>query len=90
MVNTVRKNFEGFTKHDIKMAQETRRLQGMIGRPTDREFAGMVREKLIANFLVTVHDVQNANQIFGTDLANLRGKMTRSKDGLFSCSVLPT
>jgi hypothetical protein len=39
----------------------------------------MVREKLIANCPVTVHDVQNANQIFGPDLANLRGKTTRSK-----------
>jgi hypothetical protein len=48
MVNTVRKNFEGFTKHEIKKAQEARRLQGMIGIPTDREFAGMVREKLFS------------------------------------------
>jgi hypothetical protein len=79
MVNTVRKNFEGFTKHEIKMAQEARRLQGMIGNPTDREFTGIVREKHIANCPVTVHDVQNANQNFGPDLANLRGKMTRSK-----------
>ncbi len=79
MVNTARKNFEGFTKHEIKMAQEAKRLQGMIGNPTDREFTGMVREKLIANCPVTVHDVQNANQIFGPDLANLRGKTARSK-----------
>ncbi len=49
MVNTVRKNFERFTKHEIKMAQEARRLQGMIGNPTHREFTGMVREKHIAN-----------------------------------------
>ncbi len=79
MANNVRKNFEGFTKHEIKIAQEARRLQGMIGNPTDREFTGMVREKLIANCPVTAHDVQNANQNFGPDLANLRGKMTRSK-----------
>jgi hypothetical protein len=79
MVNTVRKNFEGFTKHDFKMAQEASRLQGMIGNPTDRDFTGMVHEKLIANCPVTVHDVQNANQIFGPDLANLRGKATTSK-----------
>ncbi len=44
MVNTVRKNIEGFTKHEIKLAQEARRLQGIIGNPTDREFTGMVRE----------------------------------------------
>ncbi len=68
MVNTVRKNFEGFTKHEIKMAQEARRLQGMIGNPADREFTGKVHEKLIANCPVTLQDVQNANQIFGPDL----------------------
>ncbi len=60
MVNTVRKNFEGFTKHEIKKAQEARRLQGMIGIPTDREFVGMVREKLIANCPINVKDIQNA------------------------------
>jgi hypothetical protein len=39
----------------------------------------MVREKLITNCPDTVHDAQNGNQIFGPDLANLRGKTTRSK-----------
>jgi hypothetical protein len=58
MVNTVKKNFKEFTKHEIKMAQEARRLQGMIRNPTDRKFTRMVREKLIANCSVTVHDVQ--------------------------------
>ncbi len=47
MVNAVRKNFEGFTKHEIKMAQEVRRLQGMMGNPTDREFTGMVSENIL-------------------------------------------
>jgi len=78
MVNTIRKNFEGFTKHEIKKAQEARRLQGMIGIPTDREFAGMVREKLIANCPINVKDIQNANHIFGPDRANLRGKQTQT------------
>ncbi len=47
MENNVRKNFEGFTKHEIKMTQEARRLQGMIGNSTDREFTGMVRKNLL-------------------------------------------
>jgi hypothetical protein len=51
----------------------------MIGNPSEQEFAGMVREKLITNCPVTVQDVHNANQIFGPDLANLKGKTTRTK-----------
>jgi hypothetical protein len=61
MVNTVRGNFEGYTMHNIKKAQEARRLQGMIGNPTERKFKGMVREKLIANCPVTVRNIQNAH-----------------------------
>ncbi len=65
LVNTVQGNFEGYTRHKIKKAQEARRLQGIIGNPNEREFVGMVCEKLIANCPVTVQDVHDANQIFG-------------------------
>ena len=51
----------------------------MVGNPTDKEFKGKVCEKLITNCLVTVQDVENANRIFGPDLANLRGKTIRTK-----------
>ncbi len=37
LVNIVRGNFEEFMKHNIKMAQEAARLQGMIGNPTKQE-----------------------------------------------------
>jgi len=79
LVNTVRENFEGYSCHKVEKAKEARRIQGMIANPTQREFAGMVREQLLTNCPVTVRDVDNANQIFGPDLANLRGKMTRTK-----------
>jgi len=36
LVNIVRDNFEGHTKHDIAKAKEARRLQGMICNPTDK------------------------------------------------------
>ncbi len=51
----------------------------MIANPTEREFAGMVWEKLLAICPITVRNVENANQIFGPNLANLRGKTTRAK-----------
>ena len=79
LVNTVQDNVEGHTKHDIARAKEARRLQGMIGNPTDKEFKGVVCEKLITNCPITVQDAENANLIFGPDLANLRGKMIGTK-----------
>ncbi len=79
LVNTVRENFKGYTMHDVERGREARRIQGMIANPTEREFAGMVREKLLTNCPITVPDVETTNQIFGPDLANLRGKITRAK-----------
>jgi hypothetical protein len=79
LVNTVRENFKGYPRHDVERAREARRIQGMIANPTKRKFAGMVREKLLTNCPITMHNIENANQIFGPDLANLRGKTTRAK-----------
>jgi hypothetical protein len=79
LVNTVQRNFEGYTRHDIERAKEAQRIQGMIVNPTEKEFAGMVRDRLLTNRPVAVRDVDNANRIFGPDLANLGGKMTRAK-----------
>ena len=41
LVNTVRENFEGYSRHEVKKAKDARRIQGMIANPTEREFAGM-------------------------------------------------
>ncbi len=60
-VSTVRENFEGYTRHDVERTREARHIQGMIGNPTKREFAGMVREKLLTNCPITICDVENAN-----------------------------
>ncbi len=72
LVKTVQANFEGFTRREVEKTNEVQYLQGMIGNPTEREFAGMVCEKLITNFPVTVRNVNNANHIFGPNLANLQ------------------
>ena len=78
-VNTISDNYEGYTKREILKAHEARRFQQMIGNPSERDYQGMVREKLIANCPVTVTDVKNAHQLFGPDLANLRGKTVRRR-----------
>jgi hypothetical protein len=45
----------------------------MLGHPTDQEFLGMVRSDMILNGPLTQTAVQNANQIFGPNLAGVRG-----------------
>ena len=47
LVQTVRRNYEGFTKKDIKDAKAARKLQGMIGSPSEKYHEGMVSSNMI-------------------------------------------
>ena len=78
-VLTVRSKFEGFTKKQIQGAATARRLMGMIGAPSEREYQGLVRMNLLPNCPITHNDIVNAHNIYGPDLANIRGKTTRRK-----------
>jgi hypothetical protein len=73
-LQTVRRNIEGFTRRKVKEAQKARKVQAMLGHPTDRDFLGMVRGSMISNCPVTANAVTKAHQIFGPDLAGVRGR----------------
>ena len=47
LVQRVRRNYEGFTKKDIKAAKAARKLQGMIGSPSEKDYGGMVISNMI-------------------------------------------
>ena len=47
LVQTVRRNYEGFTKNDIKDAKAACQLQGIIGSPSEKDYGGMVRINMI-------------------------------------------
>ena len=76
-VQTVQGNMEGFTRREVEEAQKAREAQAMLGHPTDRDFLGMVRGGMISNCPVTTNAVKNAHQIFGPDLAGIRGRTVR-------------
>jgi hypothetical protein len=78
-VNTIRDNFEGFTKHQVKNAERACRLMNMVATPSKRDFQGLVRHNLLKDCPITPDDVNNANKIFGPDLATIRGKTVRQK-----------
>ena len=76
-VQTVRQNYEGFTKKEVLQAKEARRAMGLIGNPSKNDFKGLVSNNMITNCPVTTAAITNARNIFGKDLASVRGKTVR-------------
>ena len=74
MVQTVRSNYKGFTKKDIKAAKVARKLQGMIGSPSEKDYGGMVSSNMIKNCPIDSTDVSNARTIFALTLLVSEGK----------------
>ncbi len=70
----VQGNMEGLTRCKVEEARKACEAQAMLGHSTDRDFLGMVRGSTISNYPVTANAVTNAHQIFGPDLAGVRGR----------------
>ena len=51
----------------------------MVGRQLLADYKGLIAGGLLSNFPVKTEDIQNANTIFGPDVAALKGKTTRPK-----------
>ncbi len=66
-VQTVQGNYEGYTKQEVLKAKEARQAQAMLGNPSEKDYKGMVSNKLIANCPISLSDVSNARAIFGPD-----------------------
>ena len=76
-IQTVRGNYEGYTKREVTRAKEARRAQAMMGNPSEKDYKGMVSNNLIANCPISSKDVYNARTIFGPDQASIRGTTVR-------------
>ena len=87
-VQTVCRNYEGFTKKQVQRATLARRIMGMIGAPTEHEYQGLVRHLFLQDFPITPSDIANALKIFGPDLANIRGEMVRRKPEHVSTEIV--
>ena len=75
----VGENFEGYTKKQVKGAIEAHWLQAMLWHPSRKDFEGMICANLIANCPVTPENISHAHQLFGENLAGLRGKTVQKK-----------
>ena len=79
LVQTVRGNYEGYTKCEVLKAKEAHQAQAMLGNPSKAYYKGMVSHYLIPNCPVTSSDITNARAIFGPDLPSVQGKTVRRK-----------
>ena len=79
LVNTVRKNYEGFTRHEVEKAILARKAHGRVGNPSDAEFVKMVSDKPVQNLPVAPIYVSNALAIFGHNLSRVKGGTLRTK-----------
>ena len=81
LIETVRGNFEGFTKNEILRAKQARRAQTMMGNPSEKDYKGVVSNHLISNCPVSTADITNSRIIHGPALASVRGKTVRRMPG---------
>ena len=77
MLKTVRRNFEGWTKKDIKEASLARTLQSRVGTMSAAKLRQMASVNGLRNSPVRPEHVTNASRIFGPNVAALEGKTVR-------------
>ena len=78
-INTVSQNMEGFSKRQVKQADVARTLYAKLSYPSWKDFRWIIRSNQIKDCPVTVQDVDNAQAIWGKNIARLKGTTTRSK-----------
>lgn len=79
MVNTVAQNKKGYTRREVRRAEEARRLLEIVGRPSERQLRALLEERQLRNCDITEQDFVNARAIFGPDVPSLKAKTVRKK-----------
>jgi hypothetical protein len=80
MIQTVRSNYEGYTKAEVVRANEARRAVAMMAHPTDERLKHVVSNtNVVPNCTFNSTDLTNARAIYGPDRGGLRGKTVRKK-----------
>jgi hypothetical protein len=80
LVQTVRRNFEGYTKEAVRGAIAARDAQAMMAHPSDETLKHLVSStNAVRNMDISVSAITNARQLFGPDLGGVRGKTVRRR-----------
>ena len=84
LVQSIRQNFEGYTREEVTRAIEARNLQHNTGHPSEAAFKAEVSRRpvqsaLFADSNIQPTDITNARKIFGPSLPCKKGKWVRGK-----------
>ena len=75
-VNTVTENKAKYSKRDIAQADLALQLIERLAFPSDRSAVNIINSSTIMNLPVSAEDVKRAFQIYGKNIASIRGKNT--------------
>lgn len=77
LINTVDGNKSRCTNRDYSRALLARKLQSIIGHPSNRGFARIVGKNQLRNCPVRSNDIRVAEDILGPNLGSIKGKKSR-------------
>jgi len=81
---TVQEKEELYTRREVRKALEAGEFLRSLGYPTHREALGIVRDGNIKNIPFTADDVNRFFDIYGPQVAGVRGKTTKKKAKIMS------
>ena len=79
LVDTVKENRKGYTQAQFDRAVKARSLYHELGAPTLENYKGFIKMGGVQNCPIRIEDINIAQNIFGPDMATLKGKSTRKK-----------
>ena len=77
LTTTVSDNLADYSRREVKAVNEARKLSRILGYASPNEMQRMIRAETLINNSVTTADLARAEQIYGNNIAALKGKTTR-------------
>jgi hypothetical protein len=88
-VTSVSQNIQEYSVREQTNAKRAKDLSKYMGYPSPQSLIDMINQGAIVNCPVTAKDVARANNIFGPDLASVRGKTRKGKIKVPPVEFLP-
>ena len=88
LLQSVRENFEGFTKKQVQRAVKARDIQAMMGYINKADLKTEVSRKILSSSNITHADISNADTIFGPNHHAGRGWTNRTSPSRVKPEIL--